>query len=156
MKPTFSSIEMQLIRASLETKSDGEIAALLECQIEDVIVIINEITGGKSIERSASIQQLKEKEFQDKNRKTARQQFLREQKERSEKRKIERESRRQQEEILRQKRMSRIQKSVFETRQVDLSKLVSVRIDAKTFVFVKPGSNIEKVKKMYTKKSLIE
>lgn len=39
----------------------------------------------------------------------------------------------------------------YKTKEVDLSNKISVRINAKTVIFVNPGDDIEKIKKMYIK-----
>jgi len=39
----------------------------------------------------------------------------------------------------------------FATRQLDLSQKISVRLNAKTTIFVNPGADIEKIKKLYAK-----
>jgi hypothetical protein len=49
----------------------------------------------------------------------------------------------------RKTRREKENKPAFSTKQVDMSQLISVRIDHKTTVFVKPGTDIEAVRKQY-------
>lgn len=43
------------------------------------------------------------------------------------------------------------EKKRFETKKIDLSKCIAVRINHKTVIYVKPGTDIEKIKKQFTK-----
>lgn len=52
MSSPFSSMELQLIRSSLSTRTDEDLAELLERPIEDVRIAIDQITGGMSKERN--------------------------------------------------------------------------------------------------------
>lgn len=46
-------------------------------------------------------------------------------------------------------RAKELEQKKFKTRPIDLQKLISVKLDNKTFVFVKPGSDIRKIKHYY-------
>lgn len=69
MTNDFSSLEIQLIRSSLTTKSDEEIAELLERPVEEVHEKINELTSGGAAERSLQVVELKQKVEQEKQKK---------------------------------------------------------------------------------------
>lgn len=155
-EPQFTSLEKQLVRASLQTKSDGEIAALIEKPIEDVIVLIDMITGGQAAARSEKIQAIKEEEYKAAQQKNARKELLQERKARTEKRMNEQkklanhlEKRKKEVEQLHSQRK-------YKTREVNMDELVSVKIDHKTYVFVKPGTDIKKIKEQYTRKPLLD
>ena len=45
---------------------------------------------------------------------------------------------------------------LFKTKEVDLSKLISVRLDDKTLVFVKPGTDTTKIRIDYEKRQLLK
>ena len=66
MTNPFSTLEIQLIRSSLSTKSDDEIAELLERPVEEIIEMINELTSGGAAERSNTVIEEKQKREQEK------------------------------------------------------------------------------------------
>ena len=152
----FSYLEITLIRSSLELKSDGEIAALLERSIEDVHDKINELTRGGADKRSLQIQLLKEAQHKNITAKEARKEYLQEKKQKEEKRKKDRDNKQNSEEKWRADRNRREIRKKFTIKPVDLSAMISVKIDHKTIVFVKPGTDIEKVRQQYTRKSLLD
>jgi hypothetical protein len=55
MTNPFSNIEAQLVRSSLTTKTDIELAELLERTVEEVHQFINELTGGGAQDRVSRI-----------------------------------------------------------------------------------------------------
>lgn len=163
----FTPLEIQFIRSSLGTKTDAEIALTLECDIDQVHAQINAITGGEALVRSERIQkereavmrQLQEKENKKKlqleqkeqrrrqaeeKKKMNIQLKIKKQKEADEKRKrINIEEERQQQKKMRESRQR------LQNRPLNLDQLISVRIDDRTHVFVKPGTDISKIKKQY-------
>ena len=171
MTTKFTFLEKQLIRSSLATKTDGEIAALLERPIEEIEEVINEITGGKAAERSEKIAferkvqyeaaRLKtdaaEKAKQDKEAARLKREKLAEERRnkklqeqlKKEQRNKEKQARLNMEEKMVAARNARDRRDRFKTRDLQLDKLISVRIDHKTIVLVKPGANIEKIKAQY-------
>lgn len=151
MQP-FTNLEIQLIRSSLETKSDGEIAAILERPIEEVHGMINAITNGTADERSEKIQRQKESEHLKISVKELRKRKREEEIAKKEQRQKEKQSRMNAEERRKVEKNRLESRKTFKTKEVDLSKMVSVRIDKKTIVFVNPGTDIEKVKKLYQEK----
>lgn len=56
----FSALETQMIRSSLATKTDDEIAELLERTVGEVRAKIDEITGGGSLARNERVVEVKE------------------------------------------------------------------------------------------------
>lgn len=66
MTNEFSTLEIQLIRSSLATKSDDEIAEVLERHVDDVREKINELTGGGADQRSKFIAEFKVQQEQEK------------------------------------------------------------------------------------------
>jgi hypothetical protein len=157
----FSSIEVQLIKASLLSRSDGEIAVLLERPIEEIHSEINRITGGQAEARSVQVQAEREEiRLKQMTRQSARDKQLRDREQsrklkedRKRKEEKERSDRSQQlkyEHERKKKRESEVRKYV--TREVDLSTMQSVRVDRKTIVFVKPGADVKKIVAMYRNK----
>lgn len=66
MTNEFSTLEIQLIRSSLATKSDDEIAEVLERHVDDVREKINELTDGGADQRSKFIAEFKVQQKQEK------------------------------------------------------------------------------------------
>jgi hypothetical protein len=155
-EPRFTSLETQLVRASLQNKSDGEIAALIEKPIEWITELIDQLTGGAAAARSDQIRKQREEQHAIDKKKNARKEFLEERRKRTERKILESkklsnhlEKRKQQVAALQSNRK-------FATREVNMSQLISVRIDRKTHVFVKPGTDIEKVKQLYARKPMLK
>lgn len=69
MHDPFSSLELQLIKSALMTKSDQEIADLLERPVEEVIEIINQLTDGNASQRTSDVNQFKLEQEEKKQRK---------------------------------------------------------------------------------------
>lgn len=55
MANEFSTLEIQLIRSSFTTKSDEDIAELLERSVEEITEKINELTSGGAADRSRAV-----------------------------------------------------------------------------------------------------
>lgn len=55
MTTPFSIQELQLVRGSLSSKTDEEIAQILERPIEDIIEVIDDITHGQATERQLEV-----------------------------------------------------------------------------------------------------
>src|SRR5690606_39001890 len=64
-----SSLELQLIRSSLATKTDDELAELLERSVMEVRAKIDEITGGGAMVRNARVKEVQELVLQEKRMK---------------------------------------------------------------------------------------
>jgi hypothetical protein len=160
----FSSLDIQFIRASLSSKTDEEIAEILDKPVALVRTRINEMTGmagqrqteillkneeasrkahaelqAKKINRR--IREQKAEEHQDKLEKE-------EKKERKRKERLKHSNIVEAQYVARQQRNDRRK---FKTIPIDLAKLISVKIDKKTTLFVKPGTDIKKVREQYQK-----
>lgn len=55
MTTPFSTQELQLVRGSLSSKTDEEIAQILERPIEEIVEAINDITHGQATERQLEV-----------------------------------------------------------------------------------------------------
>jgi hypothetical protein len=69
---SFSPLEIQLVRASLSTRTTGEICELLERSVEDVTELINDITDGKAEDRDRDVILYLHEKQQEKQKKTGR------------------------------------------------------------------------------------
>lgn len=151
MEP-FSSLEIQLIKSSLDTRTNEELAELLDRPLQEIIDKINEITGGSAEERSRDVDiykaELSKIVIQKGRRNIDLAKKDREERRRREKREIANKN-----ESMRVASLKRQDRQRYETREVDLSALHGIRIDSKTYVFVKPGTDEEKIKKQYTRES---
>lgn len=157
----FSSLEMQLIRSSLATKTNEQIAEILEAPLDVVIKKINELYPGSAAERQVAVKAkqadierkrvLKEKDLADKR---SRKREREEEKIRTEKAKKDRFSRDSLAEKRKRELAMRSNRRVYATRNQNLDKKISVRIDAKTHLFVDPGADIEAIKKLYARKPI--
>lgn len=149
-----NSLETQLIRASLFTRTDEEISSLIDVPVGEVSEYISKLMGSDIELRETSLKQIKEDAVTKQNALDAQRnkQYQKQQKEAQKKERI-REARVRiiQEEQRKQKRTAWEQRRTMKTRVIDYSKLKSVRIDSKTHVFVEPGADIEKIKSLYNK-----
>lgn len=139
----FTSLEIQLIRSSLHTKTDDELSELLERPVNDIIYKINEITDGGAEQRMITVLAAKDiirKEKEIKKKKSVRKEFLAHQKQKEETREEKGKRKRalsEAQEVLRRKELAaRNSNRVFETRVIDLSKMKSVRVNRTTHVWV--------------------
>lgn len=155
MQP-FSYLDIQIIKASLGRKTDEQLAFITERPVEDVRAFIDEITGGESAQRNAdAIAYQQERAAESKQRKKLVKEIIKEEVESKRARKArERQERLNMEERRRVEASRREDVRTYKTREVNLSELQSVRIDHKTIVFVKPGSDIDWIKKLYKRKPL--
>jgi hypothetical protein len=149
---SFSMLDIAFIRSSLLTKTDEEIASLLEMPVETVRMKIQELAGEASDNRTRSIEDQREatqKQQQAKEREKIRKAELDRIEQRREQKRIEKERRLTIEDARRAHRQRDERSKVFKTRKIDFSELISVRLDHKTIVLVKPGTDIEQVKWNY-------
>lgn len=158
MAYSFSTLDIQLIRSSLATKTNEQIAEILEAPLEDVIKKIGELYPGGVSERQvavkakqADIERKRMQKERDLIEKRRRKRLREEEKIRTEKAKKDRFSRDSLAEKRRKELALRNDRKVYATRNQNLDKKISVRIDAKTHIFVDPGADIEKIKKFYAK-----
>jgi|GEM_PF-5792147 len=151
MEP-FSPIEIQLIKSSLDTKTDQELADLLDRSVEEVVQIINDLTNGAASDRSRDVEKYKQEELARKKAKRSGRQA------RTVKRDTELEAKqakrakdqvigRAKTEALTSASRTREESRTYKTRQVDYSQMQLLRIDDKTQIYVKKGlSDREKEK----------
>ena len=152
----FSKIEKQLVKAALDTKTDEQLAFILERPVEEVTEYINSITDGQAAERNkAVLVRQKEIVHLSKEKKKVIREILKEEATSKRNRKKQEEiKRRNREEALAVARQRRKEEGVVKSRNINFSELQSVRLDAKTHVLVKPGTDIEWIKKIYKRKPI--
>jgi len=151
MNTQFSPLEVQLIRSSLSTKTDMEIAEVLERPVEEVRAKINEITGGAADERESDVKKYQEEKAQAriKKAKPAKAPKIIRKKEapvKKPEKQVDVEKVWEQQKAQARMREARL---TFQTKPVDLTGMISVRIDHRTTIFVKPGTDIEQAKHNY-------
>lgn len=155
MEP-FSYLDIQIIKASLATKTDEQLAFITERSVEDVHAFINELTGGEAIKRNEDVIAYQAARGRESKQ---REKLVKDIVKEEAKVKRERKARELQERMNMNERRNvearrREESKTFKTRKINMSELQSVRIDRKTIVFVKPGTDINWVKKMYKRKPL--
>lgn len=158
MENEFSFLELRIIQSLIPLKSFAEIAEAIDKPLPMVSDYIINITKNKN--RSSRQQQINAKNDLRNQKKEA---SLFKAKTRlprkPNKDKIERERRqaerltiRRQQVINEQNRKSRRQLPEFKTKEVDYSKMISVKVDRKTFIQVPVGADVEAVKNNYLKR----
>lgn len=143
----FSEAERSIIKNMMLSTSHKDIAALIGCTEKEVAEIVSSHIAGTAMVTYQV--KLNERNFE---RKIDRAKIVNAAK-------IEREKNREQKiknknhriEIEQHRKNSRREPS-FKTREVDFTEMMSVRIDSKTVLQVKKGSDIEALKKRYSKK----
>jgi hypothetical protein len=140
MKNPLSAVELQLVKSSLTTKTDDEIAELLDRPVHEVVEIINTVTDGKADERTRDVL-LYKKELENKNRKKISKSAAdKKEREYQRSKKLERERERAEAErqwhAQRESFRKRESRSVFKTRKLDLENCISVKLDDKTYALV--------------------
>ncbi|HTD95132.1 MAG TPA: hypothetical protein VK644_15005 [Chitinophagaceae bacterium] len=60
MLSPFSPLELQFLRSSLSTRTDEELADLMERPLQDITDIINELTAGEADSRTADVRSARE------------------------------------------------------------------------------------------------
>lgn len=149
MENEFSFIELRVIQSLIRKKSFAEIAAAVDKPLELVTEYIRKITAGKSIiTRQSKIEgkldtlRSKKKENVIKKKKK----LAEAESDKAREKELKRLRRLHDHESSGRRKMA---EPAFKTRDMDLSKMISVRIDSKTVLQVPAGSNIETVKKNY-------
>jgi len=140
----FSPLEIQLVRSSLATKTDQEIADLVETSVANVRELINEITGGNSDERYRDVEKYQEECRQEKKKKkpvtvkvpTDKQQLVDKTKARLKERKDAENKWEKQRAI----NKGREHRRTYKTLEIDMTKMISVRMDKRTCVLVERQS----------------
>lgn len=151
----FSALDLQFISASLSSRTDEEIAEILDKPVELIRAKINDMTGmaGQRQQEMVEKKRLQEAAMSVKRRSKEKQAEERQQKlEKKEKRektnKREHAQRNREHRAQLDRQQSRMTRR-YATRQIDFSSLRSLRIDNKTTVFLEPGDDPEKVKEKY-------
>lgn len=150
-----SSLEIQVVRASLSTRTDEEIAEILDRPVELVRSVINDMTGMAG-QRQQEVKEKKSKEIQAAavNRSVVRKKAeegikpLPVQGKNAARKKPDQQIRNQ-EHVMKLRRREREESSRFTTRDIDYSQMKSIKIDDKTTVFVGPWDDISEVKSRY-------
>lgn len=151
MEDNFTQLEIQLIRSSLSTKTDAQIAEILERSIADIRKAINVMTGGAADDREIDVKRFQEEQAaaKIKVKKPAVRKVKLKSKEMKKAESPKAEKVRQAWEKQTAENKKKHDRSIFKTIEVDLNKLISVKIDNKTTIFVKPGTDIELAKQNY-------
>ena len=152
MIPELNPVDLQTIRALLSSKTDDEISTIIELPVSVVreVIIEMDISGEERNEQVNKIIEVRTLKLENKKKPYKKagniQDILKKQKkQRDEGRRLTIESNRKREVTDRENRRT------FKTKPVDLSTMISIKIDHKTIVFVKPGTDIEKVRQQYIK-----
>lgn len=168
---SLTTFDKSFIQLQLSKLADEDIADMLDKPVEVIREAINEITGGGIIKksfqqkRSDQLESLiaKRKSKVVRKQKTVKQkdaaavkksQTITIRQEEKRLKKLNDDRRKEQERLGKLYKLSRPYKQaekVFASVNEDLSKKIAVKIDHKTTIYVKPGSDIEKIKKMYKK-----
>jgi hypothetical protein len=147
MENNFSAFEVRLLKSLLSKRSDEDIALMLERPVCEVSEKINELTGG--------ISPFQEKLLQKKKQQERREEIVRQKKQQQQAKKDVEKKRTVSSRIIAHQTADRIQarkrrdEPKYVTKEIDLSKLVAVRIDHRTVVFAKPGEDPDKVREKY-------
>lgn len=150
----FSPLEIQLVRSSLASKTDEEIAEILERPIDLVHVVINQITGGVAVERNQRVLDVKkiikaeyEKKIQARVDKEAgrrrreeksreRNQVKSVEQERADKEQRERNTSEKMNHIRKREKTAWEDRKSYKTKVIDWSKMKSVRVSKSTLILV--------------------
>jgi len=136
----FSFLEIQFIRSSLVTKTDGEIAELLERPLAEIREKITELTGTDAPNRdNLVLEARREREQKKKQRKRKPTPLKKEGADAGswkKKHQLKMERIRQFEEKRKKELAGRTNQQVFKNKKIDWSQMKSVRVNRSTFVYV--------------------
>lgn len=132
----FSPLEIQLIRSSLSTKTNEEIAELIEQPVETIKAYINEITGGTAEDRNNDVIRYQQEQALAKQRKSSKPKENPHLENKVNSRKKERQEAENQWEKQRAQTKKRDERRTYKTRKLDLENMISVKLDAKTIVLI--------------------
>jgi hypothetical protein len=152
----FSPLEIQLVRASLSTKSTEEISILLERSSDEVTELINDITNGKAEDRERDVRKYILEQLMVKQSKKSKPDTTlvniseKKRKERAvdESRKNKRLEAERAWETQRLGYRKREDQRKYKTRIVDQSKLITVKLDDKTWAQVEIQETKEKTEQL--------
>jgi hypothetical protein len=144
MTAPFEPLELQLIRSSLATRTDAELAEILERPVDAIRAKIDEITGGESASRDFEISKRREEadqRIEEKKRKKVRDGYLKEKKQKE----ITYERKRKGKDVVqyenRIRREQSPQNKKYATREIDMSKMKYVRVNKTTHILVPVGTS---------------
>lgn len=145
----FNDIERVLISQNLVRLTDEQIADIIGKPVDAVRQYINNITGGGTIRISKSQKKQKREKINVPKVKNspAKKHLVKVNKELAERQT--RISPTQIREKLKADRKMQLEKETFKTQQVDYTKMISVRIDHRTTIYIKPGQDPEEARKRY-------
>jgi hypothetical protein len=151
-------LEEQVIKTSLGTKTNEEIAELLELPVDELIEIINSMTDGKAEERQADVIRYQQEKLAERPKraelrkeKTEKQKQAELQRAKEKKQHDTREQIKQQIKQRRAEHMARPSQRSYATRAIDYSKTVSVKLDEKTYAMVEIQDTPEKTQALIAK-----
>jgi hypothetical protein len=139
MENSFDEFEVNIIEKEITKKSYRDIAFLLDRSVEEVTIFINQWLEGKEI---TSLQQLRDQAKKDRPPVI---------------RSLKRKKNKKEDPLItsriilpdQKQKKNRAGELIYKTREVDLSKMHEVKIDRRTWIYIKPGQNEEVVKKKY-------
>lgn len=151
MPVEFSITDQSIIKNMMLQKSAKEISRLLDCKTQDVADFIkNAVHGTNIVTHQMKIEAKHPAKKTVEKRQTISRAKIKKQEAalqiRITEEKIKLKSRRQVEDD-----RKRRQPSMYKSKNVDYSKLITIKIDAKTYIYANPGDNIEKVKSNFLK-----
>lgn len=165
----FSNLEISLIKSSLTTKTDEELAELLECPVQQVHDYINELTDGNASDRQSDVLKYRAEKAAEREQKRAKSsglaaalrekkkaekqaQKLRERKESEaqKEQRLKKQGKAKAADISRQIQQNRAaaadreRNRVYKTRTIDYLRLISIRLDEKTWAQIEVQDTPEK------------
>lgn len=146
MENSFSQFEMVLIQQQLISCTDEEIALMIDRPVELVRNKINQLTGGGTIKKSYS-QRIQEKQKAAEQKKVKKQRVV----------KLKKVQKKQEKPVtvwreIEQRKLERkkqLEAQTLPTRHIDHESLISVRIDNKTTIYIKPGEDAALAKEKF-------
>lgn len=146
MPVEFTITDQSIIKNMMLQKSAKEISKLLDCKTQDVLDFMKIAVHGTNIvtcQMKLDAKRPLKKPVKKKQKDNSKLQL----KKLVEERKKEKVKRLQMDEERKRSRRP----PTYKSKEVDYSQLITVRIDAKTFIYAKPGDDIEKLKANFLK-----
>lgn len=157
MTNQLTSLEIQLIRSSLATKTNEEIAEILELPVEKVIAVIDELTNGEAEARLIDVQNYKnEQELKKKKVGRPRSKMVEKGNDDDDIKRIKRPAK-----IYEMEQERKKQKDAWEARQklqtrvIDWGNMKSVRVDSKTVIFINKDDDPKEAIALYEANRMI-
>lgn len=158
MLPELSPVDLQTIRALLSTKTSQEISDIIEYPVEVVEAVISDM-GISEDERNEQLNKIIEARtlaIEKKKKVPSKVMLQKAEMKKLEKERAEEKKRIVSEEARRHQVRTRDERKKFKTREINFSELISVKINSKTTILVKPGTDIAKIKKQYEDLSKVD